>query len=1090
MATVSKPEILSHLVGKKHLTSLDFADAFFHIPLDKESQPLTAFYSSVHGQRFCFTRAPQGLRNSPLYLKLLLDKVFADMADSCILFFDDLLIATDGTLDDHIKIVNKVLKRIIKAGLKLRPKKLNLAKEHVEFLGMIFSKGTINIPEAKLAAFRKLPSPNTPKKAKSLICALSYYRHFVPNFALLSKDIMDLGNIHPKQFKWTNEHEIKLRTLINEVCKNSKLYLPNPKKRFFVQTDSSDNCGGGRVFQKDQEGNERLIAAVSRTYSKTERGYSIFKKEILALLYTLKTMDYFLRFADELTILVDAKSIIYLRLAKDSSGILLRFSLELSKYNADIVHISGEQNIISDVLSRHNDGINDILNENMNKQPLTEKDSIKFISRLTLPDGFTLSKDEVKSILEGQSPTLTTKKSPRKSKALSGERKIKNTPSTLNNKKLNLPKLSMRRPGVILNKKTTENAISSFYPTNENIQKYDPILCNVLTRNMTKLLNEEQNKPNETPNQEISNVSENKETEKELVQTKQDVNQDKSKPSIKSKNTQKKKPTKRKNTQSGANAGNDANNPNGQTAEQNANENNDANDQQETKEEETKIEISEKEKNDTDKVITHEGSNPNGILNDNNNDPEEVVKEISYRDAKNLTHFIQDGTITTSQFIAAQQEDNFCLNILNKAADRKTDLNKLGYEIKNGILFRKFKEIVKPILPISLLEPIINVKHFSIHGAHSSPTRILRDIQENFYIQKDIFSKILKRVVKECYLCQIYDNNTKDHIVKTLPKPRKPRDSWSIDIISNMPKTAQDNNQILLCVDDFTSYVICIPIKDSTAKSIIFGLTNYIIQPFGIPSTIRSDQQASFYNSSEFYDFTKKYNINLTATGVASPFSNSRAESQIKQIKLLARKFLFQEHCIDKWDEFIPVLTATHNSSCGIYGHSAEQLMFGTKLDNNQSILKFDWINGDEKYFVENIFQVTEENRKRALKKMEKKTKENKTYKNQTRTLKTFELGTLVNHKQLQVSTGKGSDYKPKFTGPYVIIKLNKDESTAICEHIRNGSTIKAHFTNLHKFNFTPKRLPLKKDFIEDIKKSLTEENNKEKPKNKTKKQS
>jgi len=54
-----------------------------------------------------------------------------------------------------------------------------------------------------------------------------------------------------------------------------------------------------------------------------------------------------------------------------------------------------------------------------------------------------------------------------------------------------------------------------------------------------------------------------------------------------------------------------------------------------------------------------------------------------------------------------------------------------------------------------------------------------------------------------------------------------------------------------------------------------------------------------------------------------------------------SRKFLFQEHCIDKWDEYIPILTATRNSSCGIYGHSAEQLMFGTKLENNKPILKF-----------------------------------------------------------------------------------------------------------------------------------------------------
>ena len=169
-----------------------------------------------------------------------------------------------------------------------------------------------------------------------------------------------------------------------------------------------------------------------------------------------------------------------------------------------------------------------------------------------------------------------------------------------------------------------------------------------------------------------------------------------------------------------------------------------------------------------------------------------------------------------------------------------------------------------------------------------------------------------------------------------------------------MPETSNGNKMILLCVDDFTSYTICIPLKDAKTASIINGLKHYIFQPFGIPTHIRSDEQPSIYNSNEFYKFAQEYNIKLSATSVASPFSNSRAESQIKNIKLLARKFLFQEHCIDKWDEYIPILTATHNSSCGIYGYSAEQLLFGTKLQNNRSILKFDWINGDEKYFIEN----------------------------------------------------------------------------------------------------------------------------------------
>ena len=69
----------------------------------------------------------------------------------------------------------------------------------------------------------------------------------------------------------------------------------------------------------------------------------------------------------------------------------------------------------------------------------------------------------------------------------------------------------------------------------------------------------------------------------------------------------------------------------------------------------------------------------------------------------------------------------------------------------------------------------------------------------------------------------------------------------------------------------------------------------------------------------------------------------------------------------------------------------------------------------------------------------------------------------------MQVSTAKGSDYKPKFRGPYVIQKLNKDNCTAYIEHMRGGQIIKAHFSNLQKFHFSPKRSPLKTDFDDNL---------------------
>jgi hypothetical protein len=113
---------LSHLVGAKKVTTIDLSDAFFQMMLHADSQPLTAFYSEAHGKRFCFKQCPQGLRNSPLHLKLLMDKLFGDMANEVIHYADNILIATNGTVAHHLKI-------------------------------------------GKLLAFKKLPSPNTPKKA-------------------------------------------------------------------------------------------------------------------------------------------------------------------------------------------------------------------------------------------------------------------------------------------------------------------------------------------------------------------------------------------------------------------------------------------------------------------------------------------------------------------------------------------------------------------------------------------------------------------------------------------------------------------------------------------------------------------------------------------------------------------------------------------------------------------------------------------------------------------------------------------------------------------------------------------------------------
>ena len=902
---VNQHEIFAHLVGKKFVTTIDLSDAFFQIMLDDESQPLTAFYSTAHGKRYCFTRAAQGLRNSPLHLKLLMDKLFGDMAGEVIHYADDILIATNGTLRQHLFAVSKVLSKLKKGNIKIRPTKLNLARNTIEFLGVVWTKGKISIPEIKILAFTNLPSPTTPKKSKSVICALSYYRKFIPNFADLARPIMELGSIHPKQFKWTDTHELCFRTLISHICKNSVLHLPDPTKPYYVQTDASQYAGAGRVYQKSDAGDERILACVSRTFTKTERAYSTIKKEVLALLYTLKTMDFFLQSAVKVVILVDAQAILHLRLCRESSGILLRFSLELSRYDAEIVHVPGEDNEISDVLSRHHIGIDKVLELEKKTRPMTEKQSLELINRLKCPTGLKFTKEEVAFMLDAASLPGPDGLKKRKTTAKTGVRDVKNTPVTLHNRKIKMPKEVSHAPGAKL-------PLSS---------------CSILPESL--------------------------------------------------------------------------------------------------------------------------GCNSSNIM--------------SYSDFTTVSRAVLTGTLTPEQFKTAQAEDDFCSQVLPKVKTLKK------YTIIDGLLFFKTRTTLKLVLPNSLLDVVINAKHFSIFGLHYSKTRIMRDISARYHVQNSVLSEKLKMLRENCMLCQFNSTGKQDQELRSTDYIFAPTASWSVDLIPNMPLSTNGFKAIFLAVDLFTGYIQLYPLRDRTTKSLIEAVDRTIIGPHGIPKFLRSDNEPGIWNSKEFFEYLKPLGINFLPTSVGAPWANSHAERSVRSIKEAARTFLQQEKTLDKWDLYASYFTNAHNLSTSVYGYSPFELMHGFHKPSPFDLIQF-WPNArNPDDYMQQIIPLAEEMREIAQDRANKAKARNRSYKNQSRVDKKFLLGQLVMHRQLQVATGSGMGTKPKFNGPYVILSFNDDGKSAILEHLHTNVQMRGHFTNMSVLNFHPKANRVHTNFDNDI---------------------
>ena len=70
--------------------------------------------------------------------------------------------------------------------------------------------------------------------------------------------------------------------------------MPRDEGVFYLDTDASDT-GLGVVLGQQQDGREVVIAYASRTLSPLEQQYCVTRKELLTVVYGLKTFRQYLR---------------------------------------------------------------------------------------------------------------------------------------------------------------------------------------------------------------------------------------------------------------------------------------------------------------------------------------------------------------------------------------------------------------------------------------------------------------------------------------------------------------------------------------------------------------------------------------------------------------------------------------------------------------------------------------------------------------------------------------------------------------------------------------------------------------------------
>ena len=99
---------------------------------------------------------------------------------------------------------------------------------------------------------------------------------------------------------------------------------PDFKKTFTVDTDARDYGIGGVLSQKNEQNREQPVAYFSRTLSKSERRYAVTRKEMLAVVESLKHFRFYV-LGRRFLVRTDHSALQWLRNFKEPVGQMARW---------------------------------------------------------------------------------------------------------------------------------------------------------------------------------------------------------------------------------------------------------------------------------------------------------------------------------------------------------------------------------------------------------------------------------------------------------------------------------------------------------------------------------------------------------------------------------------------------------------------------------------------------------------------------------------------------------------------------------------------------------------------------------------------
>jgi hypothetical protein len=277
-------ECLDALNGCKYFSTMDLASGYWQVAMDPLDREKTAF--TTHMGLFEWVVMPFGLCNAPATFMRLMEMILADIVWSrCLVYLDD-IVAFGDSFETAYCNLEAVFVRLRAANLKLKPKKCELFRQEVEYLGHVITPEGVKPSPGKVDALHDWVAPKNLAEVRTFLGFTGYYRRFVSGY---SEKALPLTTLTKKDvpFRWGDAEETAFQTLRQDLMQVPLLHYVDPKLPFYLDTDASNYAIGAVLSQR--RGNEEYpLAFASKTLNVSRQRYCTTKKELYAVVFFMR----------------------------------------------------------------------------------------------------------------------------------------------------------------------------------------------------------------------------------------------------------------------------------------------------------------------------------------------------------------------------------------------------------------------------------------------------------------------------------------------------------------------------------------------------------------------------------------------------------------------------------------------------------------------------------------------------------------------------------------------------------------------------------------------------------------------------------